>query len=352
MAAAILVLSCRLRNAPPRPAPVIDRGSEVAKKPPRKPTVADARPEFHTVKKGDTLHSIALEQGIDYRDLAAWNGITDANRIALGQQLRLRPPGVSAGGTVTSAPTEGGEPAVAAPLAVAPASEGKPLDPDSAARTPGPAVPRVVEATPSTVLVKSPKAQRLPYSEDALAQLRGQSIAICFAGGDRRCGRIDVKIGEAGHAETGTNPDRPPKTELAKVDPKPEPPPMAPPEAQAGDEDDRVNWSWPASGKVVAPFSEGSNLKGIGIGGKAGQPVLASAGGKVVYAGSGYGYGKLVIIKHNKTYLVSTRTTARSWSRKVRPSPKGRRSPRSATPTPIRRSCTSRSGVSASRSIR
>jgi lipoprotein NlpD len=70
------------------------------------------------------------------------------------------------------------------------------------------------------------------------------------------------------------------------------------------DDEDRVNWSWPVSGKVVAAYSEAANLKGIGIGGKAGQPVLASAAGKVVYAGSGLrGYGKLVIIKHNKTYL-------------------------------------------------
>jgi len=62
--------------------------------------------------------------------------------------------------------------------------------------------------------------------------------------------------------------------------------------------------SGPAKGKVIASFNEASNLKGVDISGKMGQPVFASAPGKVVYSGSGLrGYGKLVIIKHNKTYL-------------------------------------------------
>jgi len=55
---------------------------------------------------------------------------------------------------------------------------------------------------------------------------------------------------------------------------------------------------------VVTSFSETANLKGIDIAGSSGDPVLASAGGRVVYAGAGLrGYGKLIIIKHNKTYL-------------------------------------------------
>ena len=69
-------------------------------------------------------------------------------------------------------------------------------------------------------------------------------------------------------------------------------------------DDAKLDWAWPTSGKVIAGFSEGSNLKGIDIAGKAGQPVLASAAGRVVYAGAGLrGYGKLVIVKHNNTYL-------------------------------------------------
>lgn len=64
-------------------------------------------------------------------------------------------------------------------------------------------------------------------------------------------------------------------------------------------------WSWPTQGRVVARFGgEGGIPTGIGIAGSAGQPIRAAAAGRVVYAGSGLiGYGQLVIIKHNDTYL-------------------------------------------------
>ncbi len=69
--------------------------------------------------------------------------------------------------------------------------------------------------------------------------------------------------------------------------------------------DDDVNWMWPAGGGVIAPFDEGKS-KGLAIGGKAGDPVFAAADGRVVYAGSGLrGYGNLIILKHNITYLTA-----------------------------------------------
>ena len=290
--AMVVLLGSGCETSPPRPAPVVERGTAAtgAKGAPRKPTAAETRPEFYTVKKGDTLHSIALDQGVDYRDLALWNGITDPNRIAVDRQLRLRPPG---------APPEG-EAATVAPLATVPPTEGKPLAPESTGKTPVPGVTKPAEATPSAALVKTPKAQRLPYSEEALAQLKATpspfatpAVIAAASASTARPGSPEAVKQEAPRAEAS-------KPELAKIEPKPEPAP----EPQAGDDEDRVNWSWPATGKVVTSFSEAANLKGIGIGGKAGQPVLASAGGKVVYAGSGLrGYGKLVIIKHNKTYL-------------------------------------------------
>lgn len=65
------------------------------------------------------------------------------------------------------------------------------------------------------------------------------------------------------------------------------------------------NWQWPAQGRVLSGFHGNNGLnKGIDIGGNLGQPVLAAASGQIVYAGSGLrGYGKLLIIKHNETYL-------------------------------------------------
>jgi lipoprotein NlpD len=66
-----------------------------------------------------------------------------------------------------------------------------------------------------------------------------------------------------------------------------------------------IVFSWPASGSVIAGFDEAKN-KGLDIGGKAGDAVLAAADGQVVYAGAGLrGYGNLVILKHNSTYLTA-----------------------------------------------
>ena len=66
-----------------------------------------------------------------------------------------------------------------------------------------------------------------------------------------------------------------------------------------------VTWQWPGRGKLIASFlGDSSFSKGIDIGGKLGEPVLAAASGRVVYAGSGLsGYGKLLIIKHDEIFL-------------------------------------------------
>ncbi len=82
------------------------------------------------------------------------------------------------------------------------------------------------------------------------------------------------------------------------------PPPPAPP-AASRELDDDITWGWPAAGTLAAPFEEGRN-KGMAIVGKAGDPVFAAADGRVVYAGSGLrGYGNLIIVKHNNTYLTA-----------------------------------------------
>lgn len=64
-----------------------------------------------------------------------------------------------------------------------------------------------------------------------------------------------------------------------------------------------IDWLWPASGSVVSTFNKDLN-KGVDIAGNVGDPVVASADGVVVYSGSGLrGYGKLLIVRHNSTYL-------------------------------------------------
>ena len=79
--------------------------------------------------------------------------------------------------------------------------------------------------------------------------------------------------------------------------------PAAAPVAASGDED--LGWIWPAHGSLIAGFDEAKN-KGLDISGKAGDSVLAAADGRVVYAGAGLrGYGNLIILKHNNTYLTA-----------------------------------------------
>ncbi len=65
-----------------------------------------------------------------------------------------------------------------------------------------------------------------------------------------------------------------------------------------------LQWYWPADGKIISTFSQQKGLKGIDISGKMGQPILSASDGEVVYSGSGLrGYGQLIIIKHNDSYL-------------------------------------------------
>jgi len=84
--------------AGPYRAPVVER--TVARSPAAKPSPppAEQRPESYTVKRGDTLYSIALDNGLDYRELAAWNNITDPADIKAGLALRMRSPGPAGAG--------------------------------------------------------------------------------------------------------------------------------------------------------------------------------------------------------------------------------------------------------------
>ena len=64
-------------------------------------------------------------------------------------------------------------------------------------------------------------------------------------------------------------------------------------------------WAWPTNGRINVNFgAKPGTGTGVLINGKAGQPIYAAASGRVVYAGSGLiGYGQLIILKHNDTYL-------------------------------------------------
>ncbi|QPF74462.1 peptidoglycan DD-metalloendopeptidase family protein [Roseateles sp. DAIF2] len=231
LALAALVVGCA---SPKHKAPVEDRpvGAQTRPATPAPASSTPAAPEvkplpgaenagkpgYYTVKQGDTLIRIALDNGQNWRDLVKWNELENANRIEVGQVLRVVTPGVDAGAVN------------ARPVASAKV-ESRPLD-----SKPG---------TPAT-------GASAPQSPAASAPVTA---------------------------------------------------PPAPTAAANGDDD--LPWGWPTGGSVTAGFDEVKN-KGLSFGGKAGDPVLAAADGRVVYAGSGLrGYGNLVIIKHNATYLTA-----------------------------------------------
>lgn len=192
------------------------------------------KPGYYTVKPGDTLIRVGLENGQNWRDIARWSGLENPNAIEVGQVLRVVPP----------APTVDNAAVVARPVAPAGRVEGRPLDGKPGAPA---------------------------------------SAPVGGAGG-------------AGAAATAASP-----TVVAPTAPTP----AAPGGSNPRDPDEDLNWAWPAAGPVATSFDE-ARSRGVAIAGKAGDPVMAAADGRVIYAGSGLrGYGNLVIIKHNNTFLTA-----------------------------------------------
>jgi lipoprotein NlpD len=175
------------------------------------------KPGYYTVRRGDSLHRIALDAGQPWRDIARWNNLADPNSIEVGQVLRIQPPPSA---EVVTRPVQ--------QSTVTPS--GSTL----------PAAPRPAES-PSQASASTPGSPQANASQSA-----------------------------------------------------------SPPE-------DEISWAWPAPGNpsVLTGFDETRN-KGLDIAGKPGDPVMAAADGRVVYAGAGLrGYGNLIILKHNNTYLTA-----------------------------------------------
>lgn len=211
----------------------------------------------HVVQQGDTLYSIAMQNDLNPQDVAVWNRINDPSKIAVGQTIRLTPPGSE---TQTASATT----VTTAPLQTVP-SVGVP--PTTTTTT---TQPTTVATTGS--VKTSPKAIKEPYSEQRLAAMSSAAA------------QPTTPATSAATAPPTTAVPTPPTTSTTAVG--------------------GLSWMWPTQGSVITRFSDGSGLKGIDIAGNIGQPVVASAAGRVVYVGSGLrGYGNLIILKHNDTYL-------------------------------------------------
>ncbi len=248
--AAFVLAGCAATSPNGRRTPVMEYGADkrpapsvpqtVAKKPvPVMDSEYETVTRIYIVQKGDTLYSIAFLNGVDYRDVADWNKLDNPAAIKIGQQLQLRIP-------------------VAGPSLQAGA--------------PRPVMDSQVAEQGGT---KSyPKVGKLVYTDHALAQAE-------------RLQNDPAPAVAATPPVVSAAPNRSPTFVARQVD-----------------DEEPLAWGMPTNGKVIAGFSETENRKGVDIVGQRGQAVVASAAGKVVYSGSGLrGYGKLIIIKHNKTYL-------------------------------------------------
>jgi lipoprotein NlpD len=146
--ALLLVAACATRQDS---APVVDR-TKAAPKPATPATAAQPSAEFYVVKRGDTLYSIALEHGVDYRELAQLNGLTDPTKISVGQQLRVKPP-------PERAAQQERNPVVVGTAKGAGRPEARPLE------APG------TQGSGDAGTKTNPKAQRLPYSKENAASI-------------------------------------------------------------------------------------------------------------------------------------------------------------------------------------
>lgn len=227
----------------------------------------------HVIQKGETMISIALQNGLDYRELAAWNNIENPNVIKLGESLRLTAPGAPVIVAGSAPQPKPGEP-VATPLILTP-------------------MPMAATSLNTDKLKSEPKATKLPYSDAAYAGLTAEA-AVTVAGVPNGSASVATSAAASTAASTAA---------IAPVPVASTPGTTAPVTVAANDD---VDWAWPIQpqpkGKIIANFTDAN--KGIDISGAKGSPIVASAAGKVVYSGAGLrGYGRLVIIKHNNTWL-------------------------------------------------
>ncbi len=286
---ALLILGACVSNTP---APVETRSpaqaapaasSAAASSAPSAP--AQPRPGYYIVKKGDTLYSIALEHGSDYRELASWNNLDNPSLILVGQELRVLPPGAT--------PATVDAPGTTRPVAV-PRFESRPADALSAPLMAPP-------PKQDNGIVSEPRGGRLAYSEKAWRELLAQSEP-----------RVDARppLAASVPAAASDAKAQPPKLQppaaasapVLKAPPAASAPLPAPAVESAKGGDDKPDWSWPARGKVITSFNDSSS-KGIDIAGSVGDPVYAAASGKVIYVGSDLrAYGNLVIIKHGTQF--------------------------------------------------
>jgi len=232
----------------------------------------------YQVKRGDTLFYIAWITGNDYRDLAKRNNIPEPYGLNVGQTLQVSNGTVPLTGNGTAVSGGGmlanhsGSAAVSGGGMLANHSGGAAVS--SAGATVNP--PGNTKLTSTGIDSQANNA----YSEDSGKQNVGRMLP---SNGSRM-------LPASGAVVSTTAPVTAPSSTSSSL---------------TSGSTAITGWRWPTNGKIIDNFSasDGGN-KGIDISGSRGQPILATAGGRIVYAGNALrGYGNLIIIKHNDDYL-------------------------------------------------
>lgn len=231
--AAVVEESAVVRKAPRSAASAAPSAAEAAK-----PAVG----QQYTVEKGDTLYSIAFRYGVDFKTLAALNGIREPYTIFPGQVVTIKSRGQ--------------------PLAARPRAPASAAVTESARVKPAPvAPPAAADVRPAPVPVKSPPpAVTAAVISPPPPAATPPAIAVERA---LPSGPIATRLVGGGY------------------------------------------WQWPVQGRLLGRFSHaGVGPKGIAVAGNNGDPVRAARDGRVVYTGGSLvGYGQLVIVKHDDVYL-------------------------------------------------
>ena len=206
-----------------------------------RPAQKSTPPSYYTVRKGDTLYSIAWRYGLDFRRVARLNKISREYRIYPGQRLRLT-------GSVSAQ--------------------------------------KVSKVSPS----RKTKASKTPSHK-----VKPKSTTV------RKKSSTTVKQTRTAGNQSAKQVTKPVKTVQKANSPKVGSTSLSKNSAKVG----KVRWQWPTNGRVTESFrTRGKVNKGINLAGRLGDPVFAAASGEVVYAGSGLlGYGNLIIINHNGLYM-------------------------------------------------
>ncbi|NOR52025.1 MAG: peptidoglycan DD-metalloendopeptidase family protein [Gammaproteobacteria bacterium] len=210
----------------------------------------------HEVEKGETLYSIAYRYGIEVRTLARWNNIKPPFRIFVGQELILKPQirhRVKKGETLY---------AIAFKYGV----NVRTLALNNAIKAPY----KIYVGDNLTIIPQANSSENFNREQNTPSQ----SVVL------KTQKRIAINSNNKRQANRQTK------------------------NQQSYNSNRKAHWGWPARGKVVTTFSPKDHRKGIDIRGKVGNKVVAADSGNVVYSGNGLlGYGNLIIIRHNSSYL-------------------------------------------------